>query len=79
MLHVFTRKRSNIKKMVCDGLDNSISYKIIPVSASEVKNCGRRYIFSGQKCTFSGGEKNISKYNKMNYVPNININNNINC
>ena len=33
-LHVFTGKRLNIKKMVCDGLGNSISCKMMPVSAS---------------------------------------------
>ena len=31
------------------------------------------------KVYFSGWEKNTSKCNKINYVPNINVNNNINC
>ena len=33
VLHVFIGKRSNIKKMVCDGLSNLISYKMMAVSA----------------------------------------------
>ena len=79
VLHVFTGKRSNIKKMPYDCLGNSISYKMIPVSASKVKNCGRICIFSGQKCTFQEGRKTHQNIINCNYVPNINVNNNINC
>ena len=34
VLRVFTGKRLTVKKVVCDGLGNSISYKMMSVSAS---------------------------------------------
>ena len=74
MLCVFTGKRLNIQELVYGGLGNSISYKM-SISASLVKNCGRRYIFSGQKYTFPGGGTHQSISN-CNYVSNINLNNN---
>ena len=55
VLRVFTGKRSNIQKEVCDGLGNLISFKMMSVSVSYVKICRRSYIFSSQKCTFQGG------------------------
>ena len=43
------RKRKNYE---CDGLGNPIPYKMMFVSAAQVKNCGRRCIFSGQSAIF---------------------------
>ena len=42
-----------------DGLGNLIPYKMIFVSATSVKNCGRRCIFSGQSAIFQGMQKHI--------------------
>ena len=50
VLHVFTGKRSNIQKAVCDGLGNSISYKMMSGS----KTVGGD-TFLVPKVYFSGG------------------------
>ena len=78
VLYVFTGKRSNIKKMTSDSLGNSITYKMMPVSASYVKNCDRRKVWGGQKCTVQEGRKTHQNITKCNYVPNLNVNN-TNC
>ena len=48
-----------LKHYECDGLGNSIPYKMMFVSASSVKNCGRRWIFRSQSAIFRGSEKHI--------------------
>ena len=48
------RKRKNYE---CDGLGNPIPYKMMFVSVTQVKNCGRRCIFSGQCAFFHGDGK----------------------
>ena len=48
------RKRKNYE---CDGLGNSIPYKMMFVSATQDKNCGRRCIFSGQSAILQGEGK----------------------
>ena len=50
------RKRKNDE---CDDLGNPIQYKIMLVSATQVKICGRRCIFSGQSAIFQEREKHI--------------------
>ena len=55
---VFLLERDRkVKNYKCDGLDNSIPYKMMLVSASYVKNCGRRCIFSSQIAIFQGEGK----------------------
>ena len=44
------RKRKNYE---CDGLGNPIPYKMF-VSATQVKNCGRRCVCSGLSAIFHG-------------------------
>ena len=44
----------NAKNYECDGLGNSIPNKMMFVSASQVKTCERRCIFSGQCAIFQG-------------------------
>ena len=72
MLHVFTGKRSNIKKVVCDGIGNSISYKMISVYTPRSKTVGGDTFLVAKNYFLEGG-KNTSS---CNYVSNINVNNN---
>ena len=48
------KKAKNYK---CDGLGNQIPYKMMFVSATQVKNCGRKCILSGQSAIFQGEGK----------------------
>ena len=51
-LLVRDQKRKNYE---CDDIGNPIPYKIMFVSATKVKNCGRICIFNGQSAIFQGG------------------------
>ena len=58
LCYVFLLERDwKRKNYECDGLGNPIPYKMMSVSATQVKNCGRRCIFSGQSAIFQGDGK----------------------
>ena len=57
VLCFFTERERKLKNYECDGLGDPIPYKMI-VSATLVKNCLRRCIFSSQSAIFQGeGDK----------------------
>ena len=51
----------NAKNNESYGQGNPIPFKMMFGSATLVKNCGRRCIFSGQSAIFQGREKHIVK------------------
>ena len=62
----FLLKRDRNTNYKCDSQDNLNTYKMMFVSVTQVKNCGRRCIFSGESDIFQGSGKNISKDNIHN-------------
>ena len=60
--YVFTGKRSNIKKMVCDGLGNLISYKMMPPRS---KTVGGDTFLVAKSVLFQEGRKTHQNITKL--------------
>ena len=79
VLHVFTGKRSSIKKKYVTVSATQFPTKWCPFQPLRSKTVGGETFLVAESVLFQEGRKTHQNITKSNYAKNINVSNNINC